>query len=69
MTDTGTDDSAPVFFHAFYTDFTAMMHIFYIDMVKYPDGDYVHPTKEGYELFYFPIIEKAIENAIMQRSN
>ena len=38
-------------------------------MKKYPNGDMVHPTKEGYELFYFPVIEKAIENAIMQRSN
>ena len=37
MTDTGTDDSAPVFFRAFYTDFTPMMHIFYIDKVKYPE--------------------------------
>ena len=36
---------------------------------KYPDGDMVHPTKEGYELFYFPIIDQAIEEAIIQRSN
>ena len=35
---------------------------------KYPNGDMVHPTKEGYELFYFPLIEKTINDAVAQKN-
>ena len=30
--------------------------------LSYPNGDKVHPTFEGYELFYLPYIEKALKN-------
>lgn len=33
--------------------------------VKYPNGDRVHPTFEGYELFYLPYIEEALKNVTM----
>lgn len=35
---------------------------------KYPAGDYVHPTKEGYELFYLPLIEDAIYASAKKKS-
>ena len=31
---------------------------------KYPDGDMIHPTFEGYKLFYIPLIEKAYEDIV-----
>ena len=35
---------------------------------KYPSGDYVHPTKEGYELFYLPLIEDAIYDSTKKKN-
>ena len=36
---------------------------------EYPDGDMVHPTLEGYELFYIPYIEDAFKLAVMGENN
>ena len=42
----------------------------YTDTTKqYPKGDYVHPTKEGYELFYLPLIEDALYENLKKKNS
>ena len=36
---------------------------------EYPEGDHVHPTKEGYDLFYIPYIEEAFEKMYRKKNN
>jgi hypothetical protein len=33
---------------------------------KHPDGDMVHPTLEGYKLFYIPYIEEAYKGLVLK---
>lgn len=54
------------------TDYNTFLEKYrqYTDVTSiYPNGDMVHPTKEGYELFYIPLIEETIEKAVAQKEN
>ena len=41
--------------------------IYTLSKKKYPGGDMIHPTREGYKLFYIPLIEKAFEDIVCDK--
>ena len=59
---------ADVFSDTEYNSFLEKYRQYTMPTEKYPNGDMVHPTKEGYELFYFPLIEKTINDAVAQKN-